>query len=60
MGEEAIQANFSGNAKATAHVSGGDGNDDLASAQRHYDKRARDKKRHGEEMVVAAEHAAQP
>jgi hypothetical protein len=31
--EEAIQANFSGKAKAIGHLSGGDDVDDLASSQ---------------------------
>jgi hypothetical protein len=58
--EEAIQANFSGKAKATGHLNGGDGGNDLASAQRGCDKRAKDLKRHGEEMVAAADRAAMP
>jgi hypothetical protein len=32
-GKEAVQANFSGKAKATGHLSGGDGANDSASSQ---------------------------
>jgi hypothetical protein len=47
MGEEAVQANFSGKAKAIAHLNGGD-------------KRARDRKCHEEEMMAAADHVTNP
>jgi hypothetical protein len=59
-GEEAIQANFNGKAKAAGHLSGGDGGDESTSAQRHRGKRARDRKHRGEEMVAATDHVARP
>jgi hypothetical protein len=59
-GEEAIQTNFSDKAKATSHLNGGDGGDDPASSQRHCDRRNKDRKRRGEEMVAAADRATRP
>ena len=59
-GEEDVQANISGKAKATGHLSDGNSGDDLASSQRHRDKRNKDQKRCGEEMVAAADHATRP
>ena len=40
--EEVVQANFSSKAKATGHLSDGDGGDNSASAQHCHDKRAKD------------------
>jgi hypothetical protein len=51
-GEEAVQTNFSSKAKAASHLSGGHSGDDHATAQCRRDKRARDRKHYGEEMVV--------
>jgi hypothetical protein len=37
-GEVVVQGNFNGKAKAAGHLSGGDGDNDPASTQRHYNK----------------------
>jgi hypothetical protein len=58
--EEVVQANFSGKSKAASHLSVGDGGDDPTLAQHRRDRRARNRKRHGEEMVATAEHTARP
>jgi hypothetical protein len=58
--EEAVQANFSGKAKAIGHLSGGNGADDPASSQQCYDRWNKDRKHRGEEMVTTANHAARP
>jgi hypothetical protein len=58
--EEAVQANFSGKAKAISHLSGGDISDDPASSQRLHVKRNKDRKRHGEEMVAMANYVTRP
>jgi hypothetical protein len=60
MSKEAVQANFNGKAKTAAHLSGGDGDDNLASAQCHRDKMAKDKKHCGKEIVATAECVARP
>ena len=59
-GEVVIRANFSGKAKATGHLSGGDGDDDPTSSQHRRDKRNKDRKHRGEEKVAVADHAARP
>ena len=52
--------NISSKAKAVAHLSGGDNGDDLASSRHHHDKRIKDQKSRGKEMVAAANHTARP
>jgi hypothetical protein len=58
-GEEAIQANFIEKGKATAHLNGDDGGNNPASAQRCHDKKARDRKHCGEEMVATVSNPQQ-
>jgi hypothetical protein len=60
IGEEAVQANFRGKAKAIGHLSGGDGADDPTSSQRRRDRRNEDRKCHGEEMVAMTDYATRP
>jgi hypothetical protein len=58
--EEVVQANFSGKAKATIHLSDGDSGDDPTSSQCRRNKRNKDRKRHGEEMVATVDRTARP
>jgi hypothetical protein len=60
IGEEVVQANFSGKAKVAGHFSRGDDGDNPASSQRHRDRRNKDQKRRGVEMVATADHATRP
>jgi hypothetical protein len=60
IGEEVVQANFSQKAKATGHLSGGDGTDDPASSQRRRDRWNKNRKRRREEMVVVTDRATRP
>jgi hypothetical protein len=59
-GEEAVHTNFSSKCKAAAYLSGGDCGEDSAAAHHRRDKRARNKKHHGEEMVAMAKCATHP
>jgi hypothetical protein len=60
-GEEAAQANFSSKAKAkTANHLSGDGGDDPTSSKRHRNRRTREQKHRGEEMVTVADRATRP
>jgi hypothetical protein len=59
-GEEVVEAIFSGKAKVAGHLSGGDGDDGPALSQQCHDRRNKDRKHHGEEMVVVADHATGP
>ena len=59
-GEEVVQANFSGKAKAITHLNSRDDDDDPTSSQRRCNKQNKDQKCHGEEMVAAADRATWP
>ena len=59
-GEEVVQANFSGKAKVVGHLSGGDSVNNPTSSQRCHDRRDKDQKRYGKDMVATADRTTRP